>query len=587
MSDYINNFVYKPTGTYTGSGSVNTIWAGQGMPIGYLENFDFSAVTWINWNTLAFNYMQMPMPGSVIFSSSQFGPGLISPSLTVYGAIGTTTISVNINTNVFDASQWTFIKNDPLNYNWVGTATDPASPYYPEPESDRGLVANGVGLGATIIGTSEWDDFHITTGNANVNGLEGNNSAYFSSPKSSYSISSSNNIIYVSNGDGFSNLTNISKIIFSDQTVNTSSIVNYINPVSDGQFNDLNGNGTADLFWKNGSSFISLFTSNSGSYGGLSSLAEPGAGYVYADYGQINGTGVFEPIWNKEGVGIALGFLNGSDQSYSLKYVAAPTGAGWTYWQAADMSGDGRSDMVWKYGENLGVSLLQTNGDKIGDYWYGSPGGDWRAVDIVKINGDNRYDVFWTSASLDGALASTITDDSGTGIASSNWLSKPGAGWTYFGAGDFNADGVADSVWTTTDNYMSVMLTATNGQSSNAAYWFSKPGEGWSLQNIGDFNGDGRADTLWWNESLKGVADYITQDTFNTTGAPNAYGYWLGSPGSDWDFNGIADINNNNRMDVLFTNSEGAAAALIVDNSGSFASPQYIGMPGSGWNLLS
>ena len=145
---------------------------------------------------------------------------------------------------------------------------------------------------------------------------------------------------------------------------------------------------------------------------------------------------------------------------------------------------------------------------------------------------------------------------------------------------------MTDSVWTTADNYMAVMLTSSNGQSTNGSYWFSKPGQDWSLQSIGDFNGDGRADTLWWNSALQGAADYITEASFNDTGAPNAYGYWLGSPGSGWGYTGVADVNSDNRMDVLFTNPGGAAAALVVDNSGTTALPQYIGLPGNGWSLL-
>ena len=130
MTEYQNNFTYKPVGKIVGADTVNMIWAGYGMPPGYLENFDYSAAEWINWNIFNFNYMQMEMPGQVIFSSSQFGVGLISQSLTIYGALGHTTITINMNSNNFDGSKWTFMQNDPSMYNWVPQASAPGDRYY-------------------------------------------------------------------------------------------------------------------------------------------------------------------------------------------------------------------------------------------------------------------------------------------------------------------------------------------------------------------------------------------------------------------------------------------------------------------------
>ena len=100
---------------FNGGGGMDTLWAGQGMgetePDGlYDENYDFSDVTLLSIEALAFNYMPMPMPGRAVFSSAQFGEGLLSDDLMVYGAWGDNKIFVNLadGDTLFDASGWQF-----------------------------------------------------------------------------------------------------------------------------------------------------------------------------------------------------------------------------------------------------------------------------------------------------------------------------------------------------------------------------------------------------------------------------------------------------------------------------------------------
>lgn len=92
-----------------GGDGTDTLWAAQGM-MDYEEDFDFSAASIHNMEALAFNYMPMPMPGQAIFSSSQFGAGLLSEDMMVYGAWGLQDITVNLaaGDSSFDASGWQF-----------------------------------------------------------------------------------------------------------------------------------------------------------------------------------------------------------------------------------------------------------------------------------------------------------------------------------------------------------------------------------------------------------------------------------------------------------------------------------------------
>ena len=265
----------------------------------------------------------------------------------------------------------------------------------------------------------------------------------------------------------------------------------------------------------------------------------------------------------------------------------ARPGAGWALWDAGDLDGDGRMDLLWKQGEALAVTLLDGNAGKAGgDHWLGAPGAGWVAVAVAELNGDGHADILWRNDALGGALASTLTDASGTAIASTNWLSKPGEGWSYAGVGDFDADGRADTLWTEANGHVAVMFTAADGTASAGSYWFSKPGAGWELLGVGDFDGDGRADTAWQNASLDGaVATFITRDTVTEKGV-NADGIWWGPPAVGQSFAGIADANGDGRDDVLLEAADGSVSAMLSTGTGGLSGIVEIGSPGSDWHLV-
>jgi Ca2+-binding RTX toxin-like protein len=423
-------------------------------------------------------------------------------------------------------------------------------------------------------------------GNDYLDGGEGIDTAIFTGNLANYTISNINGVFTVADNragspDGTDTVIFTEKFQFADQTIDVT------NSVWDGfVYRDLNGNGAADLLWLRSSDYVALLTNASGGFGSLGASTMLPAGSVFANFAQIDGAGGYEPIWSKSGTGVMIGNGAGTPLTFTQKAVAQPNGVGWSYWQSANMNGAGGSELLWKYGESIGVTFLDASQNKVSDNWYGSPGAGWTAVAAADLNGDGRSDILWRNDAAGGALASTLTASDGKSFTSANWLSKPGAGWDYYGVGDFNGDGRADTAWTNQNDYMAVMMTGADGASTTGSYWFSKPGEGWEIQGIGDFNNDGRADTLWWNDAFQGAADFLTEATLNSSGDPNAYGYWLGSPGAGWSYAGLGDFNGDQRMDTLFQNAAGDAASLITNAAGSAAAPQWIGSPGTSWSLV-
>lgn len=357
--------------------------------------------------------------------------------------------------------------------------------------------------------------------------------------------------------------------------------------------------------WWSGSTnnYQMLYTTSSGGRASESAQISLPSGYTYTGAGKLIGAAAeSQAIWKNDSIGIQYARTSDNGQTFSLTPIAKPAGDSWQYWTSADTTGDGVNELLWVYQDQyVGVTLLDAQGNKSSDNWYSGLAGTWTPVAAADFNNDGRADILWRDGSLQsstyGAIATSITGSSGISQTSQNWLGFAGQGldWQYYGVGDFNGDGVTDTVWTapttaldgSKQEAMSVMLTNASGTGSTGSYWFSSPGEGWYLQGIADFNNDAYADTYWWNDSLNGGATFLTNnpDSWSTGAAPNAQGIWWGSPGTGWEFSSISNIDSNNYADVMFVNSKGQLAAQIGSASGAFQSNQFLGVTDTGWGV--
>jgi hypothetical protein len=198
MTDVVDNFNPVLTGVFTGdpNSNQNAIWAGHGMPPGYLENFDFSQAVFYNFQQIDFNWMAMDMPGKATFSSAQFGAGLISNNVQIYGAWGETDLIINMTPNgTLDMSHWQFMQGQ--YYNWV--------------TGEDYVYINGAAGNQTIIGSPVSDTF-VFKGNLADYKIASNGNGGFLFTDS------------VAGRDGTDNITGVEFFKFGDQTVAASSL---------------------------------------------------------------------------------------------------------------------------------------------------------------------------------------------------------------------------------------------------------------------------------------------------------------------------------------------------------------------------
>ena len=202
---------------------------------------------------------------------------------------------------------------------------------------------------------------------------------------------------------------------------------------------------------------------------------------------------------------------------------------------AADFNGDGFTDLVWNSTQGCVPLIWMGKGDgtfvqtAVGTP---SPNGATGNAYIADFNGDGQSDFLWDNVdgfgrSAGGSRELWLSAGDGTFIMNTNpgGLNGNLAGYSPIVA-DFNGDGIADILWTSSD---------TLGRSTGAAciLWLGKGDGTFTIISnfmtvplvgyvpyVGDFNGDGKADVLWDSRSVGDSRSTGTRVMWMSDGVP-------------------------------------------------------------------
>ena len=224
--------------------------------------------------------------------------------------------------------------------------------------------------------------------------------------------------------------------------------------------------------------------------------------------------------------------------------------------RASDLSGDGRSDIIWNYGGGsgggAGAAVWLMNGVTATAYAGLNVPANWRVVASGDFNGDGKADLLWYN-NFTGQTAIWLMNGS-TQIGSAVIFTDASGGWLPVAAGDTNGDGRADIIWWNQRTGQSAIwlmngFTQIAGaviytDSTNVPY-----ASGWRPVATGDFNGDGKADILWYNpyraqtgvwlmDGMAALGTRVIYSDVQYAGSP----YWTPVAAGDNDGDGKADI---------------------------------------------
>ena len=265
----------------------------------------------------------------------------------------------------------------------------------------------------------------------------------------------------------------------------------------------------------------------------FSATLDPGSNRRILGVGDFGGRNRSDLLFQDVDSGL-VSFWVGFDGSVDNQRAVRTVKPGWVVDAVADLDGDGKSDIVWRYvGSPLNPA---TNPDDVGVVfvWFMKDG----VIDQVKARG---------GAPLD---------------------------WTLVGAADLRGVGTADLIFVSPSRQIR-SLTAQANRSFVNEFVGSVPA-GYTLTRMGDFDGDGKADLLFRNAQGK-------LKLWSMNGISIASQVDLPDSDAGWNLYAIADLNGDGTMDLIFRkpdntlvvwlmNKATPALPTVIDNAGMLPS---------------
>jgi RHS repeat-associated protein len=193
--------------------------------------------------------------------------------------------------------------------------------------------------------------------------------------------------------------------------------------------------------------------------------------------------------------------------------ITWPVDQGWQVIGIGDVNGDGKGDIIWRNVAASAVSIWLMNGTQVlgatPTYADGvglTVGAGFNLVAVADLSGDGKADLLWQHSS--GVVIDWVMDGA-TRLGAVTMSNLPPAGYKIEAVNDFNGDGKGDLFWR--NSVGNVEMWLGTGQidvyqatplSSTSNLPVSTVDMAWQIAGTDDFNGDGKADVAWRHQTL-------------------------------------------------------------------------------------
>jgi hypothetical protein len=242
---------------------------------------------------------------------------------------------------------------------------------------------------------------------------------------------------------------------------------------------DFNGDGKADILWQDnaGNLYIWLLNGTTITTQGpptpspLGSPA-PDSTWRVAGVGDFNGDGKADILWRNASGQIYIWYMNGL--TVTSQTLVSGVDPEWQVLFVGDYNGDGKADILWRNNDNL-IYMWLMNGTTISSACsVVTTSSDWAIDGVGDFNGDGKTDILWRNRASGQLYIYLLNACSVIGSGSPATVSDEN--WQIFGVGDFNGDGKADILWRNASsgqvfeylmNGLTIIGTGSPGSASN------------------------------------------------------------------------------------------------------------------------
>ena len=228
----------------------------------------------------------------------------------------------------------------------------------------------------------------------------------------------------------------------------------------------------------------------------------------------------------------------------------------------------GGQQKVYFQNDDGTLALWEMNGTKLVRAAYVDPANPgeagWTVQAVADFDLDGKRDLVLQHQ--DGRVAAWFMD--GAKLKAGTMLTPTTTGdrnWRVVGAADMDGDGGVDLVFQHSGNGM-LAAWLVDGVTLRQALLLnpSAPGQqGWGVVGTGDFNNDGKADLVFQHNDGT-IAFWLMNSTNLVSGRVLEASQSLGS---SWRVRGVADLNQDNHLDLMVQTGDGSLSALFLNGT--------------------
>ncbi len=300
---------------------------------------------------------------------------------------------------------------------------------------------------------------------------------------------------------------------------------------------DINGDGKAEVLLR-AANATTTATLNANNKLDLTPITGPGPEWRILGTGDFRGNHHSDLLIQNIATGdvrVWLNFDGPPDSDIFLRNVKP----GWVVEAIADLDGDGKSDIVWRYVGS--TSNPPANPDDVG------------VVFVWFMNG--------------------------TGISEIKARGGAPASWNLVGVTDLDGDGLGDLVWQSPLNTVRGIFGLSGRNFVNKLLGTAPAGYG--LVKVADFDGDGNGDLLFRNAAGK-------VKLWRMNGATLLAEVNLPDTDATWVFYAAADLNGDQTADIIWKKPDGTLVLWLM-NAATPAAPTIVDPAGTaptGYNVI-
>ncbi len=192
-------------------------------------------------------------------------------------------------------------------------------------------------------------------------------------------------------------------------------------------------------------------------------------------HGDFNGNGIADLFYRDPQSGTNLIEFDTLLHDWGASYQNAPTvGLAWSVVATGDFDGDGRTDILWR-NATTGQNAIWRSGNSATRLGIATVSNlDWKIAVVGDFNGDGRSDILWRNT-RDGR---NVIWKSGNPFDQQAVASVTDQHWKVVATGDFNGDGKWDLVWRNNTTGANVLWKSA---SSATRVTLPAVGLGWSV----------------------------------------------------------------------------------------------------------